>query len=172
MEKMSIPFFFQLTFRAHRYMIGSNKTPKFPLSFIEERSSPLIENYITSRLEPQILYYEKRSALFRREHNVLSILTLFLMASIPFLTLLLELSSGVRFAIAAVGIATSILSAILYFHNARELWKSYQETAQALYAEKEKYLYSAGAYQTFNSQTEKDARFVETCEAIISRIEQ
>ena len=92
----------------------------------------MIEDYITSRLEPQILYYEKRSALFRREHNVLSILTLFLMASIPFLTLLLELSSGVRFAIAAVGIATSILSAILYFHNARELWNSYQETAQAL----------------------------------------
>ena len=121
----------------------------------------MIEDYITSRLEPQILYYEKRSALFRREHNVLS-----------FLTLLLELSSGVRFAIAAVGIATSILSAILYFHNARELWKSYQETAQALYAEKEKYLYSAGAYQTFDSQAEKDARFVETCEAIISRIEQ
>lgn len=131
----------------------------------------MIEDYITSRLEPQILYYEKRSALFRREHNALSILTLFLMASIPFLTLLLELSSGVRFAIAAVGIATSILSAILYFHNARELWKSYQETAQALYAEK-KYLYSAGAYQTFDSQAEKDARFVETCEAIISRIEQ
>ena len=129
----------------------------------------MIEDYITSRLEPQILYYEKRSALFRREHNALSILTLFLMASIPFLTLLLELSSG---AIAAVGIATSILSAILYFHNARELWKSYQETAQALYAEKEKYLYIAGAYQTFDSQAEKDARFVETCEAIISRIEQ
>ena len=172
MEKMSIPFFFQLTFRAHRYMIGSNKTPKFPLSFIEERSSPLIEDYITSRLEPQILYYEKRSALFRREHNALSILTLFLMASIPFLTLLLELSSGVRFAIAAVGIAASILSAILYFHNARELWKSYQEAAQALCAEKEKYLHSAGAYQTFDSQAEKDARFVETCEAIISRIER
>ncbi len=52
----------------------------------------MIEDYITSRLEPQILYYEKRSALFRREHNALSILTLFLMASIPFLTLLLDLS--------------------------------------------------------------------------------
>ena len=132
----------------------------------------MIEDYITSRLEPQILYYEKRSALFRREHNALSILTLFLMASIPFLTLLLELSSGVRFAIAAVGIATSILSAILYFHNARELWKSYQETAQALYAEKEKYHYSNPDFPTFDSQAEKDARFVETCEAIISRIEQ
>ena len=86
----------------------------------------MIEDYITSRLEPQILYYEKRSALFRREHNVLSILTLFLMASIPFLTLLLELSSGVRFAIAAVGIAASynhfLRKPAMKFHNLKNSW--------------------------------------------------
>ena len=172
MEKMSIPFFFQLTFRVHRYMIGSNKTPNFPLSFIEERSSPLIEDYIASRLEPQILYYEKRSALFRREHNVLSILTLFLMASIPFLTLLLDLAPSVRFAIATVGIAASILSGILYFHNAKEQWQKYQALAQSLRSEKETYLYCAVAYQSIETQKEKDALFVATCEAIISRIEQ
>ena len=132
----------------------------------------MIEDYITSRLEPQILYYEKRSALFRREHNALSILTLFLMASIPFLTLLLELSSGVRFAIAAVGIAASILSGILYFHNAKEQWQKYQALAQSLRSEKETYLYCAGDYQSIETQKEKDALFAATCEAIISRIEQ
>lgn len=100
----------------------------------------MIEDYITSRLEPQILYYEKRSALFRREHNALSILTLFLMASIPFLTLLLDLAPSVRFAIAAVGIAASILSGILYFHNAKEQWQKYQALAQSLRSEKETYL--------------------------------
>jgi len=132
----------------------------------------LIEDYITSRLEPQILYYEKRSALFRREHNALSILTLFLMASIPFLTLLLDLAPSVRFAIAAVGIAASILSGILYFHNAKEQWQNYQALAQSLRSEKEIYLYCAGAYLSIETQKEKDALFVATCEAIISRIEQ
>ena len=131
----------------------------------------MIEDYITSRLEPQILYYEKRSALFRREHNVLSILTLFLMASIPFLTLLLDLAPSVRFAIAAVGIAASILSGILYFHNAKQ-WQNYQALAQSLRSEKEIYLYCAGAYLSIETQKEKDALFVATCEAIISRIEQ
>lgn len=132
----------------------------------------MIEDYITSRLEPQILYYEKRSALFRREHNVLSILTLFLMASIPFLTLLLDLAPSVRFAIAAVGIAASILSGILYFHNAKEQWQKHQALAQSLRSEKETYLYCAGAYLSIEAQKEKDALFVATCEAIISRIEQ
>ena len=127
----------------------------------------MIEDYITSRLEPQILYYEKRSALFRREHNALSILTLFLMASIPFLTLLLDLAPSVRFAIAA-----SILSGILYFHNAKEQWQKYQALAQSLRSEKETYLYCAGAYLSIEAQKEKDSLFVATCEAIISRIEQ
>ncbi len=128
----------------------------------------MLEEYITSRLEPQILSYEKRSALFRREHNVLSILTLFLMASIPFLTLLLDLAPSVRFAIAAVGIAASILTAILYFHNAKEQWQRYQALAQSLRSEKENYLYGAGAYQSIEMQKDKDALFVATCEAILS----
>ena len=133
----------------------------------KERSFPLLEDYITSRLDPQILYYEKRSALFRREHNVLSILTLFLMAAIPFLTLLLDLAPSVRFAIAAVGIAASILSGILYFHNAKEQWHSYCEVAQSLQSEKENYLYSAGPYEPLDTQREKDALLVATCEAIL-----
>lgn len=128
----------------------------------------MIEDYITSRLEPQILYYEKRSALFRREHNALSILTLFLMASIPFLTLLLDLAPSVRFAIAAVGIAASILSGILYFHNAKEQWQKHQALAQSLRSEKETYLYCTGAYLSIEAQKEKDALFVATCEAILS----
>lgn len=128
----------------------------------------MIEDYITSRLEPQILYYEKRSALFRREHNALSILTLFLMASIPFLTLLLDLAPSVRFAIAAVGIAASILSGILYFHNAKEQWQKYQALAQSLRSEKETYLYCAGVYLSIEAQKEKDSLFVVTCEAILS----
>ena len=128
----------------------------------------MIEDYITSRLEPQILYYEKRSALFRREHNALSILTLFLMASIPFLTLLLDLAPSVRFAIAAVGIAASILSGILYFHNAKEQWQKYQALAQSLRSENETYLYCAGAHLSIEAQKEKDSLFVATCEAILS----
>ena len=106
----------------------------------------MIEDYITSRLEPQILYYEKRSALFRREHNALSILTLFLMASI----------------------AASILSGILYFHNAKEQWQKYQALAQSLRSEKETYLYCAGAHLSIEAQKEKDSLFVATCEAILS----
>ena len=89
-----------------------------------------------------------------------------------FLTLLLDLAPSVRFAIAAVGIAASILSGILYFHNAKEQWQKYQALAQSLRSEKETYLYCAGAYQSIETQKEKDALFVATCEAIISRIEQ
>ena len=132
----------------------------------------MLEDYITSRLEPQILYYEKRSALFRREHNVLSILTLFLMAAIPFLALFLDLSSSVRFAIAAVGIAALILSSILYFHNTKEQWSAYRELAQALQSEKERYLYGAGPYQCIDTQKEKDALLVLTCESILSNAKQ
>lgn len=128
----------------------------------------MLEEYITSRLDPQILSYEKRSALFRREHNVLSILTLFLMASIPFLTLLLDLAPSVRFAIAAVGIAASILTGILYFHNAKEQWQRYHRLAQSLRSEKQTYLYDAGPYQSIEAQKEKNALFVATCEAILS----
>lgn len=132
----------------------------------------MLEEYITSRLEPQILYYEKRSALFRREHNVLSILILFLMASIPFLTLLLEFASGVRFAIAAAGIVAAVLFGILYFHNARERWRRYDGFVQSLRYEKETYLYNAGSYQSLHTQQEKDALFVETCEALLNGIKQ
>ena len=85
---------------------------------------------------------------------------------------LLDLAPSVRFAIAAVGIAASILSGILYFHNAKEQWQKYQALAQSLRSEKETYLYCAGAYLSIEAQKEKDSLFVATCEAIISRIEQ
>lgn len=132
----------------------------------------MLEDYITSRLDPQILYYKKRSALFRREYNVLSILTLFLMAAIPFLTLLLDLASSVRFAIAAVGITALILSGILYFHNAKEQWHRCHALVQSLQAEKASYLYSAGSYQSIDAQREKDALLVAACEAILSNAEK
>lgn len=46
------------------------------------------DDYIESRLDPQIKYYDKRSTRCHNEHNYLSIFGIILTAAIPPLTLL------------------------------------------------------------------------------------
>ena len=48
------------------------------------------DDYIESRLDPQIKYYDKRSTRCHNEHNYLSIFGIILTAAIPPLTLLSE----------------------------------------------------------------------------------
>ena len=124
-------------------------------------------DYIGSRLDPQIDYYDKASIRCHREHDTLSIIGIVLTASIPFLTLLSEVAPAVKFAVAAAGVAASILSSILYLHNAKENWGEFRTICESLKSEKEKYLHSVSIYGPDLSDQDRTSLFIETCEEMM-----
>lgn len=125
------------------------------------------DDYIESRLDPQIKYYDKRSTRCHNEHNYLSIFGIILTAAIPPLTLLSETAPIMKFFIATAGAVSSILSSILYLHNAKENWIESRAICESLKAEKEKYLHYASVYRQDISPQVRASLFIEHCEAMM-----
>lgn len=125
------------------------------------------DDYIESRLNPQIDYYDKKSVHCHKEHNALSIVGIVLTASIPPLTLLSEVAPLTKFAVAIAAAIASILSSVLYLHNSKENWVEFRTICESLKSEKEKYIHSVSVYGQELSQQSRDALFIETCEAMM-----
>lgn len=127
------------------------------------------DDYIESRLNPQIEYYDKKSVHCHKEHDALSIIGIVLTASIPPLTLLSEVAPVIKFAVAIAGAVASILSSVLYLHNSKENWVEFRTICESLKSEKEKYIHSVSVYGQEPSQQNRDAIFIETCEAMMQK---
>lgn len=127
------------------------------------------DDYIESRLNPQIEYYDKKSVHCHKEHDALSIIGIVLTASIPPLTLLSEVAPVIKFAVAIAGAVASILSSVLYLHNSKENWVEFRTICESLKSEKEKYIHSVSDYGPDRSEQTRDSLFIETCEAMMQK---
>lgn len=127
------------------------------------------DDYINSRLDPQIDYYDKTSVHCHREHDALSIFGIVLTASIPPLTLFTEVAPAIKFVVAIAGAAASILSSVLYLHKSKENWIEFRTICESLKSEREKYLHFVPPYGHELSDEERDAHFIAVCESMMQQ---
>ncbi|MGB5236843.1 MAG: DUF4231 domain-containing protein [Flavobacteriaceae bacterium] len=102
--------------------------------------------YMKDRVDNQISWYGKKSAINKKLYLRLNGVIIFFAASIPALS---GFSSSefygekLRWVIAGLGIVTASLTGIVSLWKFQEKWATYRMTAEAL--EREKILYNTGA---------------------------
>ena len=126
------------------------------------------EEYIAGRLELQINYYDRKSFRCQREFHTLSVINIVILALIPVISIAADNFSSVKYLVAAASATASILSSILLLKKSKENWVEFRATCEALKSEREKFRYAAGPYKVLPSP-ERDARFIERCEDIMSK---
>lgn len=122
----------------------------------------MIEQYVSTRLAPQMEYYKKQCKKLKREFYVLSIIVIVANAIVPILTLALELHVIVKFVIATLSAVSTAISSISLLRKPKEKWVTYRWTYERL--KREKFLFEARAGLYKNGC---EADFVENCESII-----
>lgn len=126
-------------------------------------------NYLKSRLENQIEWYDKKSISNQKKFNRLKLLEIFFASLIPLLALIFEvIEHETKLDFISFGIIGAIISAITsieMFGKYQELWHSYRTTCESL--KKEKYLYHANARPYH--QPESFNLLVERIESLISK---
>jgi Protein of unknown function (DUF4231) len=98
------------------------------------------DEYLQTRLEEQINWYDTRSSKCKRWHLATKIVEIICAAIIP---LLAGYASGggklIAISIGVLGIAVAVCTGISSLHKYQELWIKYRTTAESL--KKEKYLF-------------------------------
>lgn len=123
--------------------------------------------YVDTRLEDQIKYYDNRSTHYQHEYYILSISDIILTAAIPILTLFLDVAPCVKYIIALLGAASTVLTSVLFLRRSKENWIESRSICEALKSEKEKYLHNCGQYQDL-PQSSRAPLLVDTCEALMN----
>lgn len=124
------------------------------------------KDYLENRVDKQISWYDKKSAVHKKCFYGLRILQLLLTASIPFLTGLVLTYPNILKLISFFGFVLTVLEGILSLTKVYEKWIQYRKICELL--KKEKYMYStnSGVYSTHD--TDRFKTLVERCESIIS----
>ena len=127
------------------------------------------QEYIESRLEDQIAWYDAQSIQNQKRYRGLRFLEIVLASSIPVLSLTFEVfefpGKYHTLVFGCVGVIMSVLASILAIGKYQELWQSYRTTCESL--KKEKFLFFAGSrpYDSENRYT----LLVERIESLISK---
>jgi hypothetical protein len=104
------------------------------------------EEYIKERLDSQIGWYDRKSAINKKYFIIFQIITLVASASIPVFSIFSEGNSWARILIAILGSATAITTGIVSLYQFREHWIEYRTTAESLKHEKYMFLTGTGPY--------------------------
>jgi ABC-type multidrug transport system fused ATPase/permease subunit len=103
------------------------------------------EQVTLTRLEEQLVWYDKKSAVNQSRYRSLRILTIVFAALIPVLTTAPEIPQGSHIA-AGLGVLIAIIESVQQLNRYQTNWTSYRGTAEALKHEKFLYLAKAGHY--------------------------
>ncbi|MGI9548183.1 MAG: DUF4231 domain-containing protein [Flavobacteriaceae bacterium] len=106
------------------------------------------EQYIKERLNDQISWYSRKSAINKKLHLNLNGLIIICAAAIPAFTAFTsgELHDPVKYIIGVLGVLTAGLTGISSLYKFQEKWTTYRTVAEALEREKILYETSAGQY--------------------------
>ena len=121
--------------------------------------------YITSRIDDQLSYYEKQSKRNKNTYTWISGLQLFFSVSIPIIA---GFSDSIIFSeliLALLGLFISLFIGLLAILKSHEKWMKYRTTCENLKHHKFKYLTKTNPYDTENNYS----LLVENIEGIISK---
>ena len=124
------------------------------------------EQYITERVEDQISWYEKKSAINKKYHLWTNASIIIFAALIPFLAGISEEElEWTKYLIAVLGVLTATLTGISALYKFQEKWATYRITGESL--KREKLLFQTKT-QPYNSGSNSFNQFVSNVESLMS----
>lgn len=125
-----------------------------------------IKDYIRTRVDDQINWYDKKSKKAQRWYKIIQIIEIISAAAIPILVPYVETGNWASLTVAILGGLIAVLEAFCRLCKFHENWIQYRTTAELL--KYHKYLYQTKS-APYNDQAETvENVFVRTIEAIIS----
>lgn len=100
-----------------------------------------VDEYIETRLNDQIKYYDNHSKSNKRWYILLRIIEIFSAASIPILSMFIsDTTLDLRVAVGIIGAIIAVITAIVSLCQFQENWVEYRTTCESL--RHEKYLFT------------------------------
>ena len=130
-----------------------------------------IEEYLTTRLEDQINWYDSKAVHCHKWHDRLSIGSIIGTSTSAFLAAISSsfpnYSTGISIIASFVAFITTVILGIDKLKKYQELHLQYRSTCEKLKQEKYLFITKSGEYKQTNDPT-YDQLFVERCESIMS----
>jgi hypothetical protein len=128
-----------------------------------------IEDYLKTRVNDQISWYERKSALNKNYFKRLQVVAIVCGAAIPVLTVFEDpaVVALIRPLIAVLGSAVAVISATINLYKFSDNWVKYRTAAQLLTREKNLFLTQTVPYAA-ESASQAFKLFVQNCETIMS----
>ncbi len=122
------------------------------------------EEYIQSRVDGQIDWYNRKSQNNQQYFRVLRIVEILAAASIPLLAGYTDLFP-VKLTVGGLGLLVAVIAGVLGLYQFQELWTGYRTTCEALKQEKYLFLTKTEPYD----QTQAFPLFVQRIESVIAK---
>ena len=123
------------------------------------------EEYLSERLEDQLIWYDKKSGVNQKYHKRIQLIEIVFAAVIPFVALLDGVVPGNEKVVALLGIVIAICAGLAASNKYQENWIAYRTTAESLKHEKYLYLTKNRPYDGGDAF----ANLVERVEGLISK---
>ena len=127
-----------------------------PILFIMESS---LEEYLTSRFNPQLEWYERKSTRYKKYSQTLNVITIVGGILTPIFG-----SGGYRQATLITATIVAVGLAMLKFFKFEELWHTYRTTIESLKREQIHFTYNVDIY---SGAPEPGKLFIERTESIL-----
>ncbi|MEO1782547.1 DUF4231 domain-containing protein [Enterococcus diestrammenae] len=124
------------------------------------------KNYIQTRVNNQINWYDSSSLKAQKYYRLLSLTTLIVSAIIPFFTNLAIDNFWIKLIVSLLGVIATLCQGILSLNKYNENWIGYRTVCETLKKEKYMFLTKAGVYGESNSSF---SFFTERIESVISQ---
>lgn len=125
------------------------------------------DKYLKERVEDQINWYSKKSAINKKYHLATRTLVMIFAALIPFVAGYLTTENiWLNHYIALLGVLTAVFSGLSVLFKFQEKWSEYRTTSETLKQEKYLFLTKSGPY---DNQEETFKIFVKRIEHLISK---
>lgn len=124
-----------------------------------------IHNYLNERVENQLNFFEKKSALNKKYYQYAKISQLVAAALLPFFSIFISEFGWTKYLVALLGTLVTILEGVLAIGKYHEKWVTYRTTAENLRQEKFLFLMKAGSYADEGAEQQ----FVNKIELILGK---
>ena len=122
------------------------------------------QSYVQDRVIDQMNFYRKRSKEYKEKYHRLMTISIVIGFLIPVTSILADGSLIMKVILAALGSATTAITAYLRMQNYYELWTRYRYNREYLLSTLYAYFTKTGIFKACSNQNECDALLIETCE--------
>jgi len=123
------------------------------------------DEYVQTRVDGQIDWYNRKSEANQRWFRVLRIVEIVAAASIPLLAGYADTLAPIKLVVGSLGLLVAVIAGVLGLYQFQELWTGYRTTCEALKQEKYLFITKTEPYD----ELEPFPLFVQRIENLISK---